>query len=599
MFKWEKLKMDGFKPERRGSCQGVNYKEKMIFFGGMNDENNVNDVLEYDPLTNNWKTIHQGTVCEQKKQKKNKEIIPDPSSGHSLTLFENKLYLIGGIRENAFGSYSFDLITKKWKKLNTFDKKIYFHSTVLAEGDLYIFGGDTQMRFENKLSKVQLSHKNKNQNKNKNKNKNKKNNQNKKEKENKNNKEKEPNLIELKTHGDVPEPTSGHCSFYWGGYLYIFGGTKSHDFTQNQCVYENNDLYRIDLESLIWEKVETSGDKPNPRRSFVSEIRDDKFYIFGGVNSVLKYYNDLYMLDLRTCKWSFIETTGNVPCKRAAMVSAIIRGKLYIAFGCYGKAPNWVDLSDCYSLQLPHLASDDLSVLFSSGKFSDLKICDIPIHSSLVQTRVGGKEIFNKLLQISNHHKYKKNKALISNKMYNLLFWIYTDHHQELAKLVSDEFNLQICFNNRSLKRDLITLSNSQDSMDFTIIIISEKEEKNENKDENENENDNGNENKKIEHFETLKVHKWMLCARSNLYRSLFSTISNISQVKDYSRKSINSLSKLIEFFYHDKIHLTADDNLEVLHEELNDAVNYYQLDKNSNLNVELEKIFGLINKKK
>ncbi|KAJ6249488.1 hypothetical protein M0813_16908 [Anaeramoeba flamelloides] len=576
--------MNGFKPERRSCCQGVKYKEKMISFGGINDESYFNDVLEYDPFTNKWKTIHQGTVGEQKQQKKNKEIVPEPRSGHSLTLVENTLYLIGGTSDDVCESYSFDLITKKWKILSTFYKKIYFHSTTLAEGDLYIFGGDTYEGFENKLSKFQLSDKNKNQNESKNKNKNKNNNnnhQNKKEKENKNNKEKEPRLIELKTFGDVPKPTTRHSSFYWGGYLYIFGGTKSLEFTQNQdSVNENNCLYRIDLKTLIWETVETTGDKPNPRRSFVYEIRDDKFYIFGGVNSSFKYYNDLYMLDLRTCKWHFIETTGNPPCKRGTTVSAIIRGKLYIAFGSYGKTPDWVDLSDCYSLQLPHLVSDDLSMLFSSGKCADLKICDIPIHSSLVQTRVGGK-IFNKLLQISKSHKYKKNKSLISNKMNTLLFWVYTDYHQELAKLVADEFNLQIDFNNHSLKKDLIALYNNQESMDFTIIISDEEVDVDEN--ENVNVNEKESENKKLEDFETLKVHKWILYARSNLYRSLFSTISNISQVKDYSHKSTDSLSKLIEFFYHDKILLTADDNLEVLLEELTDARSANKKNNNTN----------------
>ncbi|KAJ3435127.1 ankyrin repeat-containing protein [Anaeramoeba flamelloides] len=77
-----------------------------------------------------------------------------------------------------------------------------------------------------------------------------------------------------------------------------------------------------------------------------------------------------------------------------------------------------------------------------------------------------------------------------------------------------------------------------------------------------------------------LPIHKFVLQARSDLYRGMFISISdNIQQVKDYSKRSKNSINQLIKFFYYDTCDI--DENMDSK-QELLDAVDYYQLNENS-----------------
>ncbi|KAJ6250059.1 hypothetical protein M0813_16431 [Anaeramoeba flamelloides] len=72
----------------------------------------------------------------------------------------------------------------------------------------------------------------------------------------------------------------------------------------------------------------------------------------------------------------------------------------------------------------------------------------------------------------------------------------------------------------------------------------------------------------------------------------MFENITEESKsVKDYSGKSIESIEILIKYFYTEKIELTADHDPLLIIEELEDSIEYYQLNENSNILSQLNEI--------
>ncbi|KAJ3433236.1 pep-cterm sorting domain-containing protein [Anaeramoeba flamelloides] len=114
-------------------------------------------------------------------------------------------------------------------------------------------------------------------------------------------------------------------------------------------------------------------------------------------------------------------------------------------------------------------------------------------------------------------------------------------------------------------------LFNDEDSKDFTLLI----------KNDGEGEREDGDDDK----YEEIPVHKIILLTRSGLFREMFQNITEESKsVKDYSGKSIESIEILIKYFYTGKIELTADHDSLLIIEELEDSLEYYQLNENSNI---------------
>ena len=62
--------------------------ESLYMFGGLTNNNvTVNDMWRYDITTNRWYKIKQ------------RGKVPSPRCGHSLSAFNDKLFLFGGLKE--------------------------------------------------------------------------------------------------------------------------------------------------------------------------------------------------------------------------------------------------------------------------------------------------------------------------------------------------------------------------------------------------------------------------------------------------------------------------------------------------------------------
>ncbi|KAJ6236481.1 btk-binding protein-related [Anaeramoeba flamelloides] len=162
------------------------------------------------------------------------------------------------------------------------------------------------------------------------------------------------------------------------------------------------------------------------------------------------------------------------------------------------------------------------------------------------------------------------------DRINNLLMWAYSGEYKYIADLREYQ---QLIGNNElektKLKDDWSSLWYDEDGKNFNILVKDDDEE------DQEQEFDDDEEEECVE----IPVHKFILCVKSGLFRDLFrNTNENQQNVKDFSRKTPESLEIFIKFLYTETFELTADDDPQLTVEELEDAAEYYQLTNNKNL---------------
>ncbi|KAJ3426971.1 btk-binding protein-related [Anaeramoeba flamelloides] len=218
---------------------------------------------------------------------------------------------------------------------------------------------------------------------------------------------------------------------------------------------------------------------------------------------------------------------------------------------------------------------NDLQNLFENKQMTDSTVAnDYSVHRALVESRVGCKlDQISKILLTKNQEEINI-----------FLQWVYSGKIenigvlQEIFKLLGLTFEFKA-----NIEDDLFKLLNDEDSKDFKILVKENDEEDDEEEEE---------EDEKEEYFDEIPVHKFILIARSGLFREMFENIKEKNDtVKDYSGKSVESVEVLIKFLYTGKIELTADDDPEIIVEELQDAAEYYKLNEKTNLPNEIKKI--------
>ncbi|XP_059182041.1 host cell factor 2 [Centropristis striata] len=167
-------------------------------------------------------------------------------------------------------------------------------------------------------------------------------------------------------NGLLPCPRIGHSFTLVGNKCYMFGGlaNDSEDPNGNVPRYMR-DFYELELQPLSgvkgWSIPETKGGGPSARESHTSVaytgISSPKLYIFGGMQGCR--LDDLWQLDLETMVWSMPETRGCTPLPRSLHSANVIGNKMYV-FGGWIPVPE----SDKHNaLGTEWICSDSLTVL--------------------------------------------------------------------------------------------------------------------------------------------------------------------------------------------------------------------------------------------
>lgn len=121
-------------------------------------------------------------------------------------------------------------------------------------------------------------------------------------------------------------PLSGHSmSQINNKYICIFGGSNKGNFY--------NDLYIYTINEGTWTKEgDDSVNKPDKRIEHSQCSYNNSIYIYGGINQVGDYYNDLWKFDMSSYQWMKIEIENEVPKGRKGH-SMILYKDTFLIFG--------------------------------------------------------------------------------------------------------------------------------------------------------------------------------------------------------------------------------------------------------------------------
>ncbi|XP_042367290.1 host cell factor 2 [Plectropomus leopardus] len=167
-------------------------------------------------------------------------------------------------------------------------------------------------------------------------------------------------------NGLPPCPRIGHSLTLVGNKCYLFGGlaNDSEDPNGNVPRYMG-DFYELELQSISgargWNIPETKGGGPSARESHTAVaytgLGSPKLYIFGGMQGCR--LDDLWQLDLDTMVWTTPETRGSTPLPRSLHSASVIGNKMYV-FGGWVPVP---ESDEHNALGTEWICSDSLSVL--------------------------------------------------------------------------------------------------------------------------------------------------------------------------------------------------------------------------------------------
>lgn len=155
----------------------------------------------------------------------------------------------------------------------------------------------------------------------------------------------------LVTTGQGPGPRDSHSAVILGQRMIVFGGTNGSK--------KVNDLHILDLGSKEWTRPECRGAPPSPRESHTATlVGDEKLVIFGGSGEgEANYLNDFHVLDLKTMRWTSPEVKGDTPAPRDSHSAVAIGNKLIVYGGdCGDRYHGDIDILDMDTLTWSRLS---------------------------------------------------------------------------------------------------------------------------------------------------------------------------------------------------------------------------------------------------
>ncbi|GAB2270150.1 hypothetical protein Dimus_005058 [Dionaea muscipula] len=223
------------------------------------------------------------------------------------------LYVFGGYGKfncHTNQVHVFDTVTKTWSHLSTkgtLPTPRDSHTCTTVGDNLYVFGGTDGSNPLNDLHILDTT---------------------------------SSTWISPSPRGDAPEAREGHGAALVGKQLFIFGGCgKSLDKTRE--VYYNN-LYTLNIETFVWQRVKTSGTPPAARDSHTCSSWKNKLIVIGGEDEHDYYLCDVHVLDTDTLVWREMNTSGKLLLPRAGH-STVALGRYLFIFGGFSDAQNLYD----------------------------------------------------------------------------------------------------------------------------------------------------------------------------------------------------------------------------------------------------------------
>ncbi|KAL6048560.1 Attractin-like protein 1 [Balamuthia mandrillaris] len=233
---------------------------------------------------------------EAEEESRWRKEVPEECYGHSMVLDEHGggvMFVFGGCNnEGKFctGLYYYNIESNDWSKYKGtgLPHGRHFHSAVLHDGCMYIFGG-TSNGYYNDLFRFHLE---------------------------------SQEWKQIKAANKGPSPRYGHSAVVYENSMYIFGG---YDKDGLEC----NDLYAFNFATITWRKLKTKGIWPKDRYLHSAVVYQGSMYLFGGY----KCFNELIEYRFGTETWSLVNTKGPIPRPRWGHTAVVYNGRMYIFGG--------------------------------------------------------------------------------------------------------------------------------------------------------------------------------------------------------------------------------------------------------------------------
>lgn len=145
--------------------------------------------------------------------------------------------------------------------------------------------------------------------------------------------------------GFNPSERWGHSTCYSDGHLYVFGGCCGG--------LHFSDVLTLDLRTMVWSALATTGHQPGTRDSHSAVLLDQKMIVFGGTNGSKKI-NDLHILDLQTKEWRQPCIRGTPPSPRESHSATLVGDSKLVIFGGSGEGEGNY-LNDVHILDLKQM----------------------------------------------------------------------------------------------------------------------------------------------------------------------------------------------------------------------------------------------------
>ena len=322
---WNKIDIQGWKPETRQQATLTVVQNKLYLLGGVSRSIN-SEVNSFYPSYKKWEKVSTTGVEAE------------PRFGHTAVEYKRKLYVFGGgtdfnsihkLRECLNGVKSFNVETNEWVNVKCEGSYIStrkHHCAGIIGKHMFIHGGLNQKNnLLNDSAALNLD----------------------------NGRWKSlsirgpgPDYIAFHKAVTVlnPEQRSGSSLYKMPRSsnsvvkipgIYIFGGINQESIAQNT-------LYVLQTGSkpLNWVVPDTSGQAPSPRfqHSMTYNEKLNIIIVFGGrvdLNSAVHYtcFNELYVLKMDSLLWTSVRMLGNVPTPRSGHCCASHGSKVYLFAG--------------------------------------------------------------------------------------------------------------------------------------------------------------------------------------------------------------------------------------------------------------------------
>jgi N-acetylneuraminic acid mutarotase len=288
-------------PTARGGFGIAVVNGKIYAIGGLNTDNQaLNTVEEYNPLTNEWSS---------------KMSMPTPRTGFATAVYDNKIYAIGGTVGNGYvgNNEVYDSVTNTWSTKASMPTPRADLSANVVNDKMYLIGGKRYSGQDPFYKETDV------------------------------NECYDPTTDSWSTKASLPTAVQGYGSAVVDNKIYVIGGSKTPTSGGTSTIINNNQVY--DTQTDQWTIAAPLSSLSSYGAAGVTEgyLAPKAIYYIGGFTGG-DFSDQTKVYTLSNNSWSYTEA---MPTARAYLGLAVVNDALYAIGGFDGTV--WLNANEQYT----------------------------------------------------------------------------------------------------------------------------------------------------------------------------------------------------------------------------------------------------------